>query len=208
MRSFQPKFLKREQGPELLQAPRSFLRRNDGTTAIEFAMVAIPFFMFIFGLMGVSTYFFIMTSIEKGMDQASRLIRTGQAQSQETPMTVGDFKRMICRKANSKSDTDTADSGWVKCNQLQVFVQTYPSWAEVVPTLCLNNNQAVVNTASDSDPIAEYSGEANAIVLVTACYRWRFAGKLPYINLGQMRDGSMMMQSATAFRTEPYAVTP
>jgi Flp pilus assembly protein TadG len=162
--------------------------------------------MFIFGLMAVSTYFFIMTSIEKGMDQASRLIRTGQAQSQATPMTVGDFKKMICRKANSKSDSDSNASGWVKCNNLQVFVQTYPSWAAVVPTSCLNNNQAVVNTASDADQIATYSGEANAIVIVTACYRWKFAGKLPFINLGQMSDGSMMMQSATAFRTEPYAV--
>lgn len=182
-----------------------FLQRDDGTTAIEFAMVAVPFFMFIFGLMGVSTYFFIMTSIEKGMDQASRLVRTGQAQASD--MTVGDFRKTICRRANSKADTDTTDSGWVKCNNLQIFVQTFGSWADVQPASCLNNNQAVVSTANDSDKIADYSGEANAIVLVTACYRWKMAGKLPYINLGQMADGSMMMQSATAFRTEPYAVS-
>lgn len=207
MRPTHPQSDSSKQGSVSMRNPRSFLRRDDGTTAIEFGMVAIPFFMFVFGLIGVSTYFFIMTSIEKGMDQASRLIRTGQAQSQETPMTVGEFKKTICRKANSKSDTDTNDSGWVKCNNLQIFVQTYASWADVVPTSCMNNNQAVVNTAKDSDPIAAYSGEANAIVLVTACYRWKFAGKLPYINLGQMSDGSMMMQSATAFRTEPYAVS-
>lgn len=205
MRPTQPQPANNERGDVEHRNPRSFLRRDDGTTAVEFAMVAVPFFMFIFGLMGVSTYFFIMTSIEKGMDQASRLVRTGQAQS--TDMTVGDFRRTICRKANSKVDTDTTDSGWVKCKDLQIFVQTFPSWANVTPTSCLNNNQAVVNTANDSDKIADYSGEANAIVLVTACYRWKMAGKLPFINLGQMGDGSMMMQSATAFRTEPYAVS-
>lgn len=202
MRLTHPQPVTNERDGRKQRNPRSFLRRDDGTTAIEFAMVAIPFFMFIFGLMGVSTYFFIMTSIEKGMDQASRLVRTGQAQASD--MTVGDFRKTICRKANSKSETDTVDSGWVKCNNLQIFVQTYGSWADVVPTSCLNNNQAVVNTAKDSDKIADYSGEANAIVLVTACYRWKMAGRLPYINLGQMSDGSMMMQSATAFRTEPY----
>jgi len=196
-----------KQGSLFMLTPFSFLRRDDGTTAIEFGMVAISFFMFVFGLIAVSTYIFIMTSIEKGMDQASRLIRTGQAQSQESPMTVGEFKKTICRKANSKADSDTSDSAWVKCNNLQIFVQTYASWADVVPTSCLNNNQVVVNTASDTDPIAAYSGEANAIVLITACYRWKLAGKIPYINLGQMSDGSMMMQSATAFRTEPYAVS-
>lgn len=193
------------------RSPLNFLRRHeDGTTAIEFAIVAVPFFMFIFGLMAVSTYFFIMTSVEKGMDQASRLIRTGQAQTDG--MTVKDFKNTICLKANSKDTPSAADknnpasySGWVKCPDVQVFVKTFATWADVQPNNCLNNSQAVVSTAKDSDPIATYSGDSNAIVLVTTCYRWKFAGKIPFINLGQMSDGSMMMQSSTAFRTEPYA---
>lgn len=198
--------------PSTARSPLNFLRRHeDGTTAIEFAIVAVPFFMFIFGLMAVSTYFFMMTSLEKGMDQASRLIRTGQAQTDG--MTVKDFKNTVCLKANSKSapTTDEAKkdpasySGWVKCSDVQVFVQTFPSWDAVVPSNCVNNSQAVVSTAKDSDPIADYAGESNAIVLVTTCYKWKFAGKIPYIDLGQMSDGSMMMQSATAFRTEPYA---
>lgn len=200
-------------------SPISFLQRQDGTTAIEFGIVAIPFFMFILGLMGVSTYFFMMTSLEKGMDQASRLLRTGQAQTSSTrwgtdrPMTVSEFKRKICQKANSKPDptsaadeaTMTSANGWIKCNDLEVFVQNFPSWDAVVPANCLNGNTATVNTAGGSDPINAYSGEANAIVIVTACYRWKFAGKIPYINLGQMADGSMMMQASTAFRTEPYS---
>ncbi len=202
MRSNHPQEKQNERSASKQRTPRNFLRRDEGTTAIEFAMVAIPFFMFIFGLMGVSSYFFIMTSIEKGMDQASRLVRTGQAQ--QTDMTVGDFRKTICRKANSQSLEERENLGWVKCNNLQIFVQTFPSWANVQPMSCLNNNQAVVSTANDGDKIADYSGEENAIVLVTACYRWKMAGKLPYIKLGQMDDGSMMMQSATAFRTEPY----
>lgn len=194
------------------RSPLNFLRRHEeGTTAVEFAIVAVPFFMFIFGLMAVSTYFFIMTSVEKGMDQASRLIRTGQAQTDG--MTVKDFKNTICLKANSK-DAPTTDaaknnpasySGWVKCPDVQVFVQTFATWADVKPNNCLTNNQAVVNSAKDSDKIDQYSGTSSAIVLVTTCYRWKFAGKIPFINLGQMSDGSMMMQSSTAFRTEPYA---
>jgi Flp pilus assembly protein TadG len=164
-------------GPKLCRswaqqsAIRFLTRHNDGTSAIEFAIVAVPFFMFVFGLMGVASYFFIMTSIDKGMEQNSRLIRTGQAQTAD--MTVNEFKQAVCNKAGS----------WVKCNKLQIFVQKFADW----------------------NKLAQYAGEANDIVLVTACYRWEFASKVPFFQMGQMSDGSLMMQSTTAFRTEPYS---
>ena len=182
-----------------LGATRTFLgrakRNEDGTTAIEFAIVAIPFFMFIFGLMGVSSYFFIMTSVEKGMDQASRYIKTGQAQNLD--WTVKQFKEKICEKAGS----------WVKCSKVQVFVQKFADWNLVQPQPCLANSTSVINTSNPSDKIAQYAGAANDIVLVTACYKWDFAAKLPYLDLGQMNDGALMMQAATTFRTEPYSAT-
>ena len=33
---------------------------------------------------------------------------------------------------------------------------------------------------------------------------WDFTAKLPFLKLGNMADGSMMMQTATSFRSEPY----
>ncbi len=99
------------------------LRKNqDGTTAIEFAIVAIPFLMFVCGLMGVASYFFITTSLEKGMDRESRLIRTGQAALSN--LTVNEFKAGLCKEAGS----------WVKCNKVQVFVQKFADWASVAPS--------------------------------------------------------------------------
>lgn len=174
------------------------LRSNqDGATATEFAIVAMPFFMFVLGVMGVASYFFIFTSLDKGMDQESRLIRTGQAQ--QSNLTVKQFKDDLCNKAGS----------WVKCNKVQVFVQKFADWASIDPQPCIAaDGSAVVNAANENDEITKYSGEANDIVLVTTCYQWEFASKVPFIKLGQMRDGSMMMQTATAFRTEPYSSTP
>ena len=43
------------------------------------------------------------------------------------------------------------------------------------------------------------------MVLVTTCYKWDFAAKVPYFKVGNMGDGAMMMQTATAFRTEPFS---
>jgi Flp pilus assembly protein TadG len=170
-----------------------FRKNDDGSTAIEFAMVSGPFFILVFMLIGFALYFFVMNSLDKGMDQTSRLVRTGQAQ--KSNMTVNDFKTAVCNGAG----------GWIKCNKVEVFVQKYPDWQSITPQACLNSAGAqVTNGASGSDPIATYAGTSSAIVVVTTCYKWEFAQSIPFVKLGNMGDGSMMMQTATAFRTEPY----
>jgi Flp pilus assembly protein TadG len=174
-----------------------FKTQEDGATAIEFAMVAGPFFLIVFMLIGFAMFFFVMNSLDKGMDQTSRKIRTGEAQ--KANMTVNDFKQQVCSAAGD----------WIKCNKVQVFVQKYPDWTSVTPKNCLNADGSIVtNTASGSDLIATYSGTSSEIVIVTTCYKWEFAQQIPYVNMGNMTDHSMMMQSSTAFRTEPYSATP
>ena len=101
-----------------------FKREETGTTAIEFGMVSLPFFALVFGIIGFALYFFTMNSLDKGMDQSSRFVRTGQAQ--KTNMTVNDFKQSICDSAGD----------WIKCNKVQVFVQKYPDWQSVAPQAC------------------------------------------------------------------------
>ena len=164
---------------------------EDGSTAVEFALVSVPFLTFIFGLIAVSLYFFSMTSLDRGMDFMGRKIRTGEAAT----MSVSDFKTQLCSTAGY----------WIKCPKVEVFVQNFPSWASIQPQPCVNaNGQAVTNTSSGADKIAQYSGPASAIVLVTTCYKWDMAAHIPFVNFGNMADKSMMMQTATAFRSEPY----
>lgn len=174
--------------------PKALARyRNDegGATAIEFAIVATPFLMFVFGLIGIALHFFILSSVEKGMDQASRLIRTGQTDG----MTVNDFKQAVADNAGV----------WVKDDKLQVFVTTYPTWADVVESACVNGDGSVaINTVPGTQPIAQSAGGAEDIVVVTSCYKWELAAHIPFLHLGNLADGSMMMQSSTAFRSEPY----
>lgn len=173
---------------------RRFNTNEDGATAVEFALVSFPFFILVFMLIGFAMYFFVMNSLDKGMDQTSRLVRTGQAQ--KSNMTVGGFKQSVCDSAGA----------WIKCNKVQVFVQKYPDWQSVQPQSCLNSDGSVVtNTAGGGEPIAAYSGAASDIVVVTTCYKWEFAQQIPFVKIGNMSDNSMMMQTSTAFRTEPYA---
>ena len=47
-------------------------------------------------------------------------------------------------------------------------------------------------------------GNASSVVLVTVCYPWKFGGSLPLFKVGNLSDGSLLMQASAAFRTEPY----
>jgi Flp pilus assembly protein TadG len=172
------------------------LRRDDeGTTAIEFALVATPFLMFVFALIGCSAYFFTVSSIEKGMDQASRLLRTGEAAAEK--LTVAQFRQLICDGAGT----------WINCNKLQIVAQQSGSWANDPanpPYSCTVNSKTPSEIMKDADPIALYTGGASQIVIVTTCYKWELPEKLPFLKLGNSPDGSMMMQTATAFQSEPW----
>ena len=190
-------------------------RNEDGTTAIEFAAVAAPFFMFVFGIIGISMHYFVMNSIEKGMDQASRLIRTGQAQT--NGFTVGQFKNYLCNKANSRASTGPGGEevdltteqgdGHIKCNDLEIFIQNAPNWQNLAPEPCIDvSGTKRVNTTNPADSLASYAGTESDVVLVTACYEWEFTKKIPFLTF-DTPDNAMIMQSATAFRTEPYAAS-
>lgn len=177
------------------QRMSSFVSNEDGANAVEFALVATPFFVMIFGLIGIAFNFFVQNSLENGMSRTSRLIRTGQAQANN--WTINDFKNNVCLNAGNNQ--------WIDCRQFQIFVQTSPDWASVRPTACLDGqgNPNVSNTPS-STLIADLAGGSSAIVIVTGCYRWTLTQKLPFVNFGNLSDRSTMMQTVTAFRAEPY----
>ena len=73
------------------------LRRDEsGSAAIEFAMVSFPFLALLFGIMAVGLYFFTTFSTENAVEQASRPIRTGEAQA--AGLTRDQFKASVCEK--------------------------------------------------------------------------------------------------------------
>src|SRR5262245_5508652 len=84
--------------PRLPRAPR-WARDERGTSAVEFAFLAMPFFIFVLGIIGMGLYFFTMSSLEYGAESAARMIRTGQAQ--KTALTVSQFKNLVCQAAGS-----------------------------------------------------------------------------------------------------------
>ena len=171
-------------------AIKSFRSNNKGTTALEFGMVGLPFLMLLFGIIISGLYFFTTMSFENAVEQAGRLIRTGQVDAAN--MSEADFKTEICKNTPQYVDCD---------NKVKIFVQSFADNApNLNPLSCLSPNGESLSSATSYDP-----GNENSVVLVVACYEWDMTANIPFLDLGNMGStGKRLIQAATTFRNEPY----
>lgn len=176
-------------------------RNEDGVTAIEFGMVAFPFLLFVLGIMAVGLQFFTINSLDHAVETASRKIRTGEAQRNN--LTLGDFKQMVCDASRAYIEYD--------CERVVVHVQSAANWAGIDPSACASGG--TLTPPSDSNaPLADSSGGAEQVVLVTVCYDWQMPITFPYLRYMLMKpidgiplaSGGALIQAVATFRTEPY----
>ena len=65
-----------------LRAARRLIRRQDGAAAVEFGIVVAPFLALLFAIIETAVVFFAGQALETAVADSSRLILTGQAQTQ------------------------------------------------------------------------------------------------------------------------------
>ena len=73
-----------------------FVRKDDGSAAVEFGMVAAPFLLLVFAIMETAIVFFAGQALETAVANSARLIMTGQAQTQGFDQAA--FKNAVCGK--------------------------------------------------------------------------------------------------------------
>lgn len=181
---------------------RSFLKDSEGQVAVEMALVSIPFLTMMFGIINTGMFFYAVNCIDRGLEDASRYVRTGEAQKGTAPglsgqMTAGGFRTMVCSKATS----------YIDCSKLQIRIFTAADWNGVNAYTCPTTGalDAGAITAGDNTPISATAGTQSSVVLITACYQWTMGKYLPFAHFDQrFSDGSSLIQSSTALKIEPY----
>ena len=168
---------------------RSLLRDENGATAVEFGMVAMPFLLFILGIMGMGLYYLAVISLEYSVESAARKIRTGEAE--KSALTVGGFKNLICAAATG-----------IDCSKVTVIIESKKTWSAIVPPSCVTNGSQTPSSGSVGDLLSDYSGSASQVVLITACYSWPLADNFNFMKFST--SGPTIIQAATAFKNEPY----
>jgi Flp pilus assembly protein TadG len=162
--------------------------RRSGSAAIEFAVVAPVFFVFLMGTMEVGIMFLGEFVLQNATNDAAREIRTGQVALGN--MTQAQFRQMVCDKI----------SPVLQCNaNLQIDVETFPSFGGIAMTNPLRADGTLDSTLNNWQP-----GTVCSIVLVRSFYTWGVATPLLTPFLVNMAGNDHLLSAAAAFRNEPY----
>lgn len=164
---------------------RRFWRSERGATAVEFALVGPVFFAIIGASMETALVFFAGQALDNSVQETSRLIRTGQAQT----MTLADYKTTLCNGLYGMFD----------CDGLRVSVREINSFSAFAPT-------APLDAVSGDWTISERfeTGGGTSIVMVEAYYKWPTIIAIPELMTGVTGDGKRLLGAARVFRNEPF----
>src|ERR1700743_2505419 len=77
-------------------SPLRFLRHEDGSSAVEFGLILLPFIALTFAIMETALVFFADQTLETAVADSARLIMTGQAQTGN--FQLSDFKNAVCSR--------------------------------------------------------------------------------------------------------------
>ena len=172
----------------LARGIRGFGRREDGATAVEFALIALPFFALIFATIETALAFFAGQALETAVINASRTIRTGEAQTQG--LTAATFKDAVCAELTYLFNCEAG---------LYIDVQTYTTFASISLSVPVDTNGNLKTTGYSYTP-----GHGGNIVVVRAYYEWPvFVNKLGN-NLATQPDGTHLLTATAAFQNEPF----
>jgi Flp pilus assembly protein TadG len=142
---------------------RPFLKNDDGVTVIEFAAIAPVFFLLMGSIMETGVMLFAEYVLQTSVQDASRLVRTGQAQ--QAGMTAAQFKNEICSTATVITNCNTAVTVHM------VAADSFASLSSLVPSyLSIGNTYTGAGIAN-----AKYKcGIAEQSVALIATYDWTF----------------------------------
>jgi Flp pilus assembly protein TadG len=194
-----PTFLRRLISPAVSRG-RSFARDERGVTAIEFGILALPFFTIIFAILETTMVFFAGQVLDSAVEDASRMIKTGRAQAAGYDMS--NFRTLMCGY--------TFDL-FGDCANVKLVVKKIPDFTTTTTSsdvqTCNYDDDEEAKTCTWADWVVAQDFEAGAgrdVIQVFAYYRWPLLINLPYFNLKNQPDNYRLLGATRVFRNEPF----
>ncbi len=167
---------------------RRSTRVREGSTAVEFALVALPFFLMLFAILEIGLVLLLDAVAETATADMGRLVRTGQAQQQA--MTPALMKQRFCARMSVFSG-DCPTRSYIDVRVVDNF--TYP----LVP-------DPTASGTFDETKLTFQPGRAGDLVLVRIWYAQPIATPFLSQALSKMSDKKVLLSTTLAFRNEPY----
>jgi Flp pilus assembly protein TadG len=171
---------------------RRFRRNRRGSAAVEFAMIATPFFALLFAIIETCIVFFASQVLETGIQDSGRLLYTHQAQ--DSAMTAQQFKDDLCARV----------AILMTCSIIGVDVKFYPDGTPITITDPIDGSG---NYDSSGFTYQAAAAGAKGTQVVRGFYQWPlYVTGLGYNIANIARNGTnpkRLLAATAAFHVEP-----
>jgi len=167
-----------------------FGRDNRGVTVVEFALLAVPFFTLIAAILETALVFLASQILDGAVQDASRLVRTGQAQNAN--YTIDSFNTAICNKLFDIFD----------CTKLKIKVSVVANFASA--TVSSSPLDPADPTKWTLQP-SYVPGVGQDVIMVQVYYKWPIIMSFGGFGLATSSDGTRLLGSTRVFKNEPFS---
>ncbi len=180
----------------------SLLRKDKtGATAVEFALLGIPFAALLFGIVEISVLFFITSTVHHAVAEVSREIRTGEFQT--TGGGADEFKAAICSAMSTVGSCDNL--------RIDVISSATGKFSALIlpdsPPACSGTPTEVdaCEAANPAMPPDDYNDTASGdVVIVRVQYVHQLAVPDALTSLSNAAGNTHVITATTAFKNEPF----
>jgi Flp pilus assembly protein TadG len=165
-----------------------FRRDENGSVAVEFALISPAFFFLVFVIIETGLMFVAEEVLDNSVADVARMVRVGQVQSDG--LTKEQFKYLVCKDAEVFLDCQSSD--------FFVDIKTYGQFAD-----------AGLGTPVDGDgefvDEGDYNfGGPNDVVVLRAYYKWKTNPIFGDLTLSNIAGSKRLLGSFATFRNEPF----
>ncbi|HEY9010726.1 MAG TPA: TadE/TadG family type IV pilus assembly protein [Devosia sp.] len=181
-----------------IRRARQLGRDEQGATAVEFALLALPFFVLIFAILETAMTFFAQQVLESALQDASRFIRTGQSQ---TSWNEAAFRQAICDRGY----------GFIQCDGNRLWIKVAPATDFAAAATQIQKPVADECTVLADPAACDWSlaqayddGVGSDVIIAQAFYKWPTLINVPWFNLANQAGGNRLLSAVRVFKNEPF----
>ena len=169
---------------------KRFARDRDGSAAIEFSMLAIPFAALTFAILETCISFAAQQVLSNATDDVARQLRTGQIRAADVNQTM--LRQLIC----SDLEIMVADG----CPGLEVDLRQFPTFEEAAKLRVKLTSDRDIDTAGfDVKP-----GPSLSKNTLRVFYRWPVMTDFMRLSMSNLKGGKTLHFATATWQNEPF----
>lgn len=180
--------IRRALSASLLKSLHRFRRHQDGSAAIEFAIILPVFLLMLVGMVQIPLVFVAGQHLESATTRVGRLIQTGQVQSQG--LTPAQFRSALCEQMGALLNCSNTN--------LRIEVRKLSSFASVPRGIPIDEE------GNFEEEVVYQPGNAGEVVAVRVFYRFPIWLSAMLPTLANLPNGSRLLASSVVFQNEPF----